>query len=172
MSIKQVILISVLASMGIIFVFFHRKIFEILLNIKESVSDFFISLKYGNFTEREESIVNVYINYHYPRYSPYRSYCWNCNEEVNSSKSPRCPVCGIYICLNCGSCHPKCTDRDKKIYISEKEVREMLQGSKASAIKNRIKTVRDKANDKIYYCAPVEKEFGAISGENGKNMKE
>ena len=172
MSTKQVILLAILACMGIMVVFFHRKFIEIFMSIKDSISDFFVSLKYGNFTEREESIVNVYINYHYPRYSPYRSYCWNCNEEVNSADSPRCPICGINICMNCGSCHPKCTERDKKIYISEKEVREMLRGSKGKAIRNRIKTVSGKANDKIYYCAPVENEFGAVTLENNKNKSE
>ncbi len=156
-------LLAVAAMCGILFIFFHRRIIEIFFNIKDSISDFFASLKYGNFTEREESMCNVYINYHYPRYNPYKSYCWNCENEVNSSESPRCPVCGIYICMNCGSCHPNCSDRDRKIYISEKEIREMLKGNKKKAIRNRINMVKDKANDKIYYCEPVEKEFGPVS---------
>ena len=48
----------------------------------------------------------------------------------------------------------------------------MLRGSKGKAIRNRIKTVSGKANDKIYYCAPVENEFGAVTLENNKNKSE
>lgn len=163
MPIKNVVILAVLAICGIIVVFFHRQVIEIFINIKDSIGDFFASLKYGNFTERENSICNVYLNYHYPRYSPYKSYCWNCQSAVTSVSSPRCPVCGIYICLECGACHPNCSDRDEKIYISEKEVRAMLQGKKKKAIKNRIKTVKPLANDKIYYCEIAEKEFGAVA---------
>lgn len=163
MPIKTVIIFAGMAICGIIVVFFHRQILEILFNIKDSVSDFFASLKYGNFTERENSICNVYLNYHYPRYSPYKSYCWNCQNEVNSTDSPRCPVCGIYICLECGACHPNCSDRDEKIYISEKEVRAMLKGKKKKAIENRINSVKNHANDKIYYCEIAEKEFGPVT---------
>lgn len=101
MSIPQVVILAVIASAMILLVFFHRRVMEILFGIKDSFSDFFLSMKYGNFTEREETVCNIYLNYHYPIYSPYRSYCWNCEKEVNSSDSPRCPVCGIYICLNC-----------------------------------------------------------------------
>lgn len=163
MSTKMVILLAAMAICGIVVVFFHQRIIEILFNIKDSISDFASSLKYGNFTERENSICNVYLNYHFPRYTPYKSYCWNCQNEVNSSDSPRCPVCGIYICLECGACHPNCSDRDEKIYISEKEVREMLKGKKQKAIQNRINSVKSHANDKIYYCEMAEKEFGPVT---------
>lgn len=163
MPIDKVIILAGMAICGIIVVFFHRRIFDILFNIRDSIKDFFASLKYGNFTERENSICNVYLNYHYPRYTPYKSYCWNCQGEVNSTESPRCPVCGIYICLECGACHPNCSDRDEKIYISEKEVRAMLKGKKKKAIENRIKSVKGHANDKIYYCEIAEKEFGPVT---------
>ena len=39
----------------------------------------------------------------------------------------------------------------------------MLQGKKQKAIQNRINSVKVHANDKIYYCEAVEKEFGAIT---------
>ncbi|MCQ2471626.1 MAG: hypothetical protein MJ147_06270 [Clostridia bacterium] len=162
MPVRNVIILAIMAICGIFVVFFHRQLIEILLNLKDSFKDFMASLKYGNFTERENSICNVYLNYHYPRYTPYKNYCWNCQKEVNSTDSPRCPVCGIYICLECGACHPNCSDRDEKIYISEKEVRAMLSGKKRKAIINRINTVKSHANDKIYYCAMAEKEFGAV----------
>ncbi len=163
MSIRNVIILAVLAICGIVAVFFHRRIFEIVFNIRDSISDFFASMKYGSFTDRENSLCNVYLNYHYPRYSPYKSYCWNCQKKVTSTDSPRCPVCGIYICLNCGACHPKCSDRDEKIYISEKEVRAMLKGKNRKALQNRINSVKNLANDKIYYCEMVEKEFGKVA---------
>lgn len=163
MSVRNVVLLAILAICGIVAVFFHRQIIEIFFNIKDSLNDFTASLKYGNFTERENSICNVYLNYHYPRYTPYKNYCWNCQKEVNSTTSPRCPVCGIYICLECGACHPNCSDRDEKIYISEKEVRAMLNGKNRKAILNRINDVKSHANDKIYYCEIAEKEFGAVA---------
>lgn len=168
MSIPQVVILAVIASAMILLVFFHRRVMEILFGIKDSFSDFFLSLKYGNFTEREETVCNIYLNYHYPLYSPYRSYCWNCEKEVNSADSPRCPVCGIYICLNCGACHPNCTNRDEKILVSEKEVRALLKGKKKKAMKRRINSIKGKSNDKIYYCAPVEKEFGAVNQDDKK----
>lgn len=162
MTIPQVILLAAIAIVLILLVCFHRRVIEILYNIKESIGDFFLSLRYGNFTQREETVCNIYLNYHYPHYSSYRSYCWNCDKEVNSKQSPRCPVCEIYICLNCGSCHPHCTNRDEKIYVSEKEARALLKGKKKRAMKNRVKAVKSKANDKIYYCQPVEQEFGSF----------
>ena len=171
MSITRVVLLAGIAIVGILFVFFHDTFLGIFFNIKDSIHDFIKSLKYGNFTEREETIANVYLNYHYPVYSPYRSYCWNCETEVNSADSPRCPICGIYICLNCGACHPNCTNRDEKIYISEKEARAMLQGKKKKPMKNRIKSVSERANDKIYYCERVEKEFGPVEQVQNKLMK-
>ena len=161
MPIPYVIALAAVAIVLILLVFFHRRVIEILYNIKDSFDDFLMSIKYGNFTEREEAICNIYLNYHYPVYSPYRSYCWNCKAEVNSADSPRCPVCGIYICLKCGACHPNCSDRDEKIYISEKEVRALLKSKKKKAMKHRINSVKGRANDKIYYCAPVEREFGS-----------
>ena len=169
MSTTTVIILAFLAICGIFAVFFHRRLFDIFFNLRDSVKDFFKSLKYGNFTQRENSICNVYLNYHYPRYTPYKNYCWNCQNEVNSRESPRCPVCGIYICLKCGACHPNCSDRDEKIYISEKEVRAMLGGKKKKAMQNRIKAVKEHANDKIYYCEIAEKEFGPV--EPPKKMK-
>ena len=144
MPIPYVIALAAVAIVLILLVFFHRRVIEILYNIKDSFDDFLMSIKYGNFTEREEAICNIYLNYHYPVYSPYRSYCWNCEAEVK-----------------CGACHPNCSDRDEKIYISEKEVRALLKSKKKKAMKHRINSVKGRANDKIYYCAPVEREFGS-----------
>ena len=46
----------------------------------------------------------------------------------------------------------------------------MLGGKKKKAIQNRIKAVREHANDKIYYCEMAEKEFGAVAPP--KKMKD
>lgn len=159
MTIPQVIFITVGIILIILAIVFHRSLFNVLFKIKDSFSDFLMSLKYGNFTEREETVCNIYLNYHYPVYVPYNSKCHNCKNSVTSKDSPRCPVCGIYICMKCGSCHPDCFDRDKKILIAEKEVRALLNGKKKKTMKNRIESVKSRSNDKSYYCEPVEKEF-------------
>ena len=151
-------LIVALCVIGIILaIVFRHKVVEFALRTADSFSDFFMSLKYGNFTEREETVCNIYLNYHYPVYSPYNSRCHNCNSAVTSQDSPRCPVCGIYICMTCGECHPDCFDRDKKIVIAEKETLALLNGKKKKAMQNRIEAVKARANDKLYYCEELEK---------------
>ena len=157
MNVFQVLLLAVCAILLILAVVFHRKVFEMFFKIKDSFRDFFMSLKYGNFTEREETVCNIYLNYHYPVYSPYSSRCHNCNATVSSQDSPRCPVCGIYICMTCGECHTDCFDRDNKIVIAEKETLAILSGKKKKAMENRIEAVKPRANDKLYYCEPLEK---------------
>ena len=57
------------------------------------------------------------------------------------------------------------------LYISEKEARAMLNGKKKKSMNNRIKAVKPRANDKIYYCERVEKEFGPVEQVQNKLMK-
>ncbi len=157
MTVPQVIILAAVAICLILAVVFYRKVIDFVLKTRDSISDFLMSMKYGNFTEREETVCNIYLNYHYPVYSPYNSKCHNCSATVSSQDSPRCPVCGMYICMQCGECHPDCFDRDKKIAIAEKEALAILRGKKKKAMQNRIDAVRERANDKLYYCEPLEK---------------
>lgn len=157
MKIFLVILLAACAIGLILAIVFRHKVVEAFYKTKDSLADFFMSIKYGNFTEREETVCNIYLNYHYPVYSPYSSSCHNCKSSVSSQDSPRCPVCGIYICMNCGECHPNCKDRDRKIVIAEREALVLLTGKKKKAMRNRIDAVKDRANDKLYYCEPLEK---------------
>lgn len=157
MNIFYSLLLATGAVLLILGVVFHRVVAEFALRTRDSFADFFMSLKYGNFTEREETVSNIYLNYHYPVYSPYNSKCHHCNTTVSSQESPRCPVCGIYICMNCGECHPDCFDRDKKIVIAEKETLAILKGRKKKAMQNRIESIKARANDKLYYCEELEK---------------
>ncbi len=159
MTIPQALLLALVAILIILAVFFHQQVLNILFKIKDSFSDFFLSLKYGNFTEREETVCDIYLNYHYPVYAPYNNECWYCHKQVTSKDSPRCPVCGIYICLECGACHPDCFNRDEKILTAEKEVRVLLAGKKQKAMQNRINAIKSRSNDKSYYCEPVELEY-------------
>lgn len=158
MSVPQVLITAACAVLLILAIFFRHRVLNIAFKTRDSISDFFMSLKYGNFTEREETVCNIYLNYHYPVYSPYNGSCWNCNSQVTSTDSPRCPVCGIYICLKCGACHSECFDRDKKIVTAEKETLAILSGKKKKAMENRIEAVKSRSNDKLYYCEPLEKE--------------
>ena len=59
--------------------------------------------------------------------------------------------------MTCGECHPDCFDRDKKIVIAEQETLALLNGKKKKAMQNRIEAVKARANDKLYYCEPLEK---------------
>ncbi len=157
MNIFYALIISVCAIGLILAIVFHNKLFEFLIKIRDSLADFMMSLRYGNFTEREETVCNIYLNYHYPVYTPYNGQCHSCKATVSSQESPRCPVCGIYICMNCGECHPECNDRDRKIVIAERETLAILKGKKKKAMENRIESVKSRANDKLYYCEPLEK---------------
>lgn len=157
MKIFLVLLLSVLVIGIILSIVFRHRVLDVLMRIKDSFADFLMSLKYGNFTEREETVCNIYLNYHYPVYSPYNGRCHSCGATVTSQESPRCPVCGIYICMNCGECHHDCFDRDQKIAIAERETLAILNGKKKKAMQNRIAAVQVRANDKLYYCEPLEK---------------
>ncbi|MBQ8228752.1 MAG: hypothetical protein IJZ88_07045 [Clostridia bacterium] len=157
MSVPQVLILTVVLICLILAIVFRNRVVAFWFKAKDSFSDFLMSLKYGNFTEREETVCNIYLNYHYPVYSPYNSNCYACGKQVTSQDSPRCPVCGIYICMNCGECHPNCTDRDGKIVIAEKETLAILSGKKKMAMQNRIEAVKPRANDKLYYCELLEK---------------
>ncbi len=157
MNIPQILLAATGIILVILAIVFHRSIFNVLFKIKDSCGDFLLSFKYGNFTEREETVSNIYLNYHYPVYTPYNAKCFHCGGKVTSKDSPRCPVCGIYICMECGSCSEACFNRDEKILIAEKEVNALLKGKKKKAMNNRIKAVKDRSNDKLYYCDLVEK---------------
>ena len=157
MEIFYALIVAILAIVIILAIVFRRRVAEFVFKAADSFSDFFMSLKYGNFTEREETVCNIYLNYHYPVYSPYIGRCHNCRSEVTSQDSPRCPVCGMYICMTCGECHPDCFDRDKKIVIAEKETLALLNGKKKKAMQNRIEAVKSRANDKLYYCEELEK---------------
>lgn len=157
MKIFQVLILAVCAILLILAIVFYRKVIDTALKIRDSFLDFLMSLKYGNFTEREETVCDIYLNYHYPVYTPYNTSCHNCKATVSSQDSPRCPVCGIYICMSCGECHPDCLDRDNKIVIAEKETLAILGGKKKKAMQNRIEAVKERANDKLYYCEPLEK---------------
>ncbi len=158
MNVFYALLVAALVICIILAVVFHKKVFVVLLKTRDSLEDFFMSLRYGNFTEREETVCNIYLNYHYPVYSPYNSSCYSCKNQVTSQESPRCPVCGIYICMSCGECHPDCNDRDGKIVIAEREALALLNGKKKKAMLNRIEAVKPRANDKLYYCEPLEKK--------------
>ena len=163
MNIFQALIVALCAVLLILAIVFRHKVIETVFKTRDSFVDFFMSLKYGNFTEREETVCNIFLNYHYPVYSPYNSKCHHCNTMVTSQDSPRCPVCGIYICLGCGECHPDCFDRDNKIVIAEKESLAILNGRKRKAMENRIEAVKARANDKLYYCEPLEKENNKTS---------
>ncbi len=158
MNIPQIILLALAIILGILAVVFHRSVLNVLVKIWDSFSDFLLSFKYGNFTEREETVSNIYLNYHYPVYSPYNAKCFRCGGKVTSQDSPRCPVCGIYICMNCGSCHRDCFDRDNKIFVAEKEVNAILRGKKKKAMNNRIEAIKSRSNDKTYYCELIDKD--------------
>ena len=163
MTIPQVLLVAIAAIGLILAVFFHKHFFNILFKIKDSFHDFFLSFKYGNFTEREETVCDIYLNYHYPVYTPYNGKCSYCKADVTAKDSPRCPICGIYICLECGSCHHDCFNRDEKILAAEREINVLLKGKKKKAMKRRIDAVKSRSNDKHYYCVPVEADFPSDS---------
>lgn len=158
MTIPQAVLVALAAAGLILAVCFYKKVLDFGCKIRDSVADFFLSFRYGNFTEREETVANIYLNYHYPVYAPYNGNCKSCRATVTSAESPRCPVCGMYICMNCGSCHPDCFERDEKIYVAEKETLAILKGKKKKAMERRIEAVKDRSNDKYYYCELLEKE--------------
>lgn len=157
MNIPQALLIAVAAVCLILGVVFRARVVDIFYKTVDSVVDFFLSFKYGNFTEREETVANIYLNYHYPVYAPFHGKCKSCKSIVSSEESPRCPICGMYICMTCGSCHPDCFDRDEKIVIAEKETLAILSGKKKKAMERRIESVKERSNDKYYYCEPLEK---------------
>ena len=74
-----------------------------------------------------------------PGKDTYSSVCWNCKSRIISSINIRCPVCGWYICDNCGSCCFGCSSGIKVF----RQRRLSAENAKKEAEEKLIKRLED-----------------------------